>query len=159
MTISPYYLALRERVGDDLLLIPAVSALVRNSDGRLLIHQRPDGTWSLPAGAIEPGETPAQAIVRETLEETGLRVVPERIAAVVGGESCRVRNSHGHEIEYVVIVFECRISGGMLRQTSAETVAATFVPREEAMTRVLFRLPDESYDIRPGAAFFQVPTA
>lgn len=155
MAMSSFYKALRERVGNDLLLIPAVSALVRDAAGHLLVHQRPDGTWSLPAGAIEPGETPAQAVVRETLEETGLTVVPERLAAVVGGTSCRVRNREGHEIEYVVTVFECRISGGTLLHTSDETVAVTFVSVEEAMRRVVFRLPDDVYDAARRTTFFQ----
>ncbi|MEQ1911575.1 MAG: NUDIX domain-containing protein [Vicinamibacterales bacterium] len=155
MAISRYYRALRERVGPELLLIPAVSALVRDAEGRLLVHQRPDGTWSLPAGAIEPGETPAQAVVRETLEETGLLVVPERVAAVVGGESCRVRNRDGHEIEYLVTVFECWISGGTLLHTSDETVAVMFVPPEDAMTRVVFRLPDDVYQPGRGTTYFQ----
>lgn len=31
-------------------------------------------TWFPPGGAVEPGETPADAAVRETVEETGLRV-------------------------------------------------------------------------------------
>lgn len=156
MAISPYYKALRERVGSGLLIIPAVSALVRDPEGRLLVHQRPDGTWSLPAGAIEPGETPAQAVVRETLEETGLQVVPERVAAIVGGESCRVRNRHGHEIEYLVTVFECRIGGGTILEMSDETVAVAFVPPEDAMRRVVFRLPDDVYDPTRRATFFQV---
>ncbi len=155
MAISAYYKDLRERIGAHLLMIPAVSALVRDADGRLLVHQRPDGTWSLPAGAIEPGETPAEAVVRETLEETGLLVVPERVAAVVGGESCRVRNHHGHEIEYLVTVFECRISGGAILETSDETVAVRFVPSEDAMTRVVFRLPHEVYDATRRTTFFQ----
>lgn len=154
MAISPYYKALRDRVGPELLLIPAVSALVRDAEGRLLVRQRPDGTWSLPAGAIEPGETPAQAVVRETLEETGLQVVPERVAAVVGGESCRVQSSNGHEIEYLVTVFECRIRGAVLN-TSDETVAVRFVPLEDAMRRVVFRLPDDVYDPARRATFFQ----
>ena len=38
--------------------------------------------WSLPGGAIEEGETPADAAVRETLEETGYRVVLENPAVV-----------------------------------------------------------------------------
>lgn len=155
MAISTYYKDLRERSGDHLLLIPAVAALVRDAEGRLLVHQRPDGTWSLPAGAIEPGETPAQAVVRETVEETGLLVVPERVAAVVGGESCRVRNRHGHEIEYLVTVFECRVSGGTMLETSDETIAVTFVPPEDVRRRVVFRLPDEVYDPDRRATFFQ----
>ncbi len=31
------------------------------------------GTWSLPGGRVEPGEAPAEAVVREVLEETSLR--------------------------------------------------------------------------------------
>lgn len=155
MGVSPFYRALRDRVGRDLLLIPAVSALIRDSNGCLLVHQRPDGTWSLPAGAIEPGETPAQAVVRETFEETGLHVVPESVAAVVGGESCRVQNTAGDQIEYVVTVFACRIVGGVPVAASDETMALAFLPPEDAMTRVVFRLPDAVYDPQLATTFFQ----
>lgn len=45
--------------------------------------------WSLPAGAIGLGETPAMAMVREVSEDTGLRVEPMAILAVLGGEAFR----------------------------------------------------------------------
>lgn len=48
--------------------------LVRHSYGRL--------NWELPGGVAEPGETPAQTAVREVGEETGLVVVPERVAGI-----------------------------------------------------------------------------
>jgi 8-oxo-dGTP diphosphatase len=53
--------------------------LVRRGD-RFLVRQRPEGTvyaryWEFPGGKCEPGETPAQATVRECLEEIGLSVV------------------------------------------------------------------------------------
>jgi len=62
--MSPYYRALRERMGTELLLIPAVAAVIRDEHGRILIQRSRHGVWSLPAGAIEPGESPAQAAVR-----------------------------------------------------------------------------------------------
>ncbi|MEV6413514.1 NUDIX hydrolase [Kribbella sp. NPDC051718] len=41
-----------------------------------------DEQWSLPSGAVEPGETPAEAAVRELLEETGLRVRVDQLSLV-----------------------------------------------------------------------------
>jgi 8-oxo-dGTP pyrophosphatase MutT (NUDIX family) len=49
------------------------SALVLGLDGRLLkIHHVKSGVWLPPGGHIEPGETPAEAALREVREETGL---------------------------------------------------------------------------------------
>jgi acetyl-CoA carboxylase carboxyl transferase subunit beta len=59
--------------------IQAVGAIVwRAADGAVLLVQRANpplaGRWTLPGGKVEPGETPAEAIVREVREETGLDV-------------------------------------------------------------------------------------
>jgi 8-oxo-dGTP diphosphatase len=58
--------------------IPCVGAVIKDPAGRLLLikrgHEPGAGLWSLPGGRIEPGETDQQAVVREVLEETGLRV-------------------------------------------------------------------------------------
>ncbi len=59
-------------------LAACAGALVRDSDGRLLLVLRGRdpgrGTWSLPGGRVESGETPAAAAAREVREETGLDV-------------------------------------------------------------------------------------
>jgi 8-oxo-dGTP diphosphatase len=55
-----------------------VGAVIKDASGRLLLirrgHEPGAGLWSLPGGRIEPGETHEQAVAREVLEETGLRV-------------------------------------------------------------------------------------
>lgn len=43
----------------------------------------------MPAGAIEPGETPREAIVREVFEETGLSIAVQEIVDVFGGKHFR----------------------------------------------------------------------
>lgn len=55
----------------------AIGVVVR--EGRILIGKRPagkhlEGLWEFPGGAVEPGETPEEAVVRELREETGLEV-------------------------------------------------------------------------------------
>ena len=86
MPISDYLRDLRALVGHRLLLVPGVAAIVRDTDDRVLFMRRADnGEWGLPAGAIDPGETPADAVVREVHEETGLEVHPARVAGVFGG--------------------------------------------------------------------------
>ena len=67
--------------------IPCVGAVVKDAQGRLLLikrgHEPGAGLWSLPGGRIEAGETDAEALVREMLEETGLRVEPGRLLGSV----------------------------------------------------------------------------
>ncbi len=57
---------------------PGISAAIIINNGRVLMVRRriSEGElmWQFPAGGIEVGETPEQAAVRETLEETGLTV-------------------------------------------------------------------------------------
>jgi 8-oxo-dGTP diphosphatase len=59
-------------------VIPCVGAVVKDERGQLLLikrgHEPGAGLWSLPGGRVEPGETDAQALVREMREETGLTV-------------------------------------------------------------------------------------
>lgn len=56
-------------------------------DGRILLLQRPTGTWDPPAGRLSTGETFEQGAVREVYEETSLLVAPQRILATWVGES------------------------------------------------------------------------
>jgi len=54
-----------------------VAAALIDSDGRVLIGQRPEGKslaglWEFPGGKLEPGETPEQCLIRELEEELGV---------------------------------------------------------------------------------------
>jgi 8-oxo-dGTP pyrophosphatase MutT (NUDIX family) len=121
MAISSYYRSLRDRVGCELLIIPAVAAVLRDEHGRVLIQRDHHGNWSLPAGAIEPGEAPARAVAREVHEETGLRVRVERVLGVVGGARYRSTYPNGDRVEYVVTVFACTPVAGELIKSNDET--------------------------------------
>jgi mutator protein MutT len=64
-----------------------VGAVIMDDKGRLLLikrgHEPGAGLWSLPGGRIEPGETDAEALVREMREETGLEVQVGRLIGAV----------------------------------------------------------------------------
>ena len=67
--------------------VPCVGAVVHDARGRLLLvrrgHAPSAGLWSVPGGRVEAGESEVEAVVRETAEETGLRVRPERVLGQV----------------------------------------------------------------------------
>jgi ADP-ribose pyrophosphatase YjhB (NUDIX family) len=133
MPISDYLRDLRAIVGSRLLLLPGVAAIVRDAEDRVLFMRRADnGEWGLPAGAIDPGETPAEAVVREVREETGLEVRPARIAGVFGGKGFRVRYENGDEAEYTVVVFDCDVIGGTLSATDGEALELRYFAPDEA---------------------------
>lgn len=83
---SDYIKTLRSKVGNRPLLIPSVGAVILNEKNELLLQQKRDGSWSLPSGMIEPGESPSKALKREVLEETGYSVAITNIFGVFGGE-------------------------------------------------------------------------
>ena len=73
-----------------------VAACYIQSDGRYLHLHRAKGmpqelTWCVPAGKMEVGESPRQGVIRETLEETGLRLDGECLMEV---GTLYIRNSN-----------------------------------------------------------------
>lgn len=95
------------RRGDQLARVGAV-AVVCDGPRVLLSHRRDTDLWDLPGGAVEAGETPWEAAVREVQEETTLRVEVERLTGI-----------YGKRVEpELVIVFRCRVVEGDLRSTA-----------------------------------------
>jgi 8-oxo-dGTP pyrophosphatase MutT (NUDIX family) len=77
---------------------------------------------------MEPGEEPAESLVREVLEETALEVVPERVVGVYSGPDFRVRYSNGDEAMIVSITFACRSLGGEPRVNDDESLELRYFP-------------------------------
>ena len=164
MGMSPYVRSLRKHLGHARLLLPSVGGIVRGADGGvLLVQTRDDGTWTTPGGSMEMTDTPADAVVREVWEETGLLVAPTRIVAVLGGPAFVVHYPNGDETQYVSTMFECEIRGGELRDRGDdgdEIQAARFFLQREALDLelgpwlrpVILRLYEQ------GSAWFEPPT-
>jgi 8-oxo-dGTP pyrophosphatase MutT (NUDIX family) len=63
---------------------PAVAVAIVTSDLGVLVGRRRDGNppWTFPGGKVEAGESPEDAAVRETLEETGQRIRATRVIGI-----------------------------------------------------------------------------
>jgi len=63
-------------------IVPSVNVVVTNDDGEVLLIRRTDNdNWAVPGGAVDLGESVAQAAIRETREESGIDC---QITGIVG---------------------------------------------------------------------------
>ena len=113
----------------------AAYALVLRDDAALLTRNsargpRP-GSWTLPGGGVDHGESPAAAVAREVLEETGLEAT---VGALLGvhDEHFTGTAPHGREEDFhgIHLVFAATVSGGEpeLQETTGTTDAVAWVP-------------------------------
>lgn len=96
--------------------------------GRILLVKRgappSKGCWSIPGGKLKRGETLAEAVAREMLEETGLKV---RVGALVDVyERLADLDAVGSDNHYVVLDYLCEPDGGALRAGDDADEAAWF---------------------------------
>jgi ADP-ribose pyrophosphatase YjhB (NUDIX family) len=88
----------------------AVGAVVGDDDGRILLVQRADsGVWLYPTGWADVGYSPAEVVVKEVREETGIACEPLRLIAVLDGLRMGFTR-----IPLYSLVFHCRALGGEL---------------------------------------------
>ncbi len=127
MSISEYLRGLRTKVGTELVVVPSVTGVIYDAQGRVLLVLHANGrVWAAPGGAVDPDERPANAVVRELWEETGLHVEPVALCGVFGGPEFRVLYENGDQVAYVMAIFECRLLGGQLRPDGVETLEARY---------------------------------
>ncbi len=123
-----HIMALRRHVGHGRLLFPGAVAVVRDVQGRVLAIRRGDfGTWDMPGGWCDLGETATGTAVRETHEETGLHVWPMRLLGVYSNPAWIVRYPNGDEVRPVGVMYECGVIGGVLCADGEEALDVAFV--------------------------------
>ncbi len=107
--MSPYVRSIRARIGQDFLLLPGVTAVIRDDERFLLARHAHSGLWSLIGGGVEPDEDPSDAAAREVLEETGARIRITGVIGAYGGEPMTVTYPNGDRVGYVTIAYECEL--------------------------------------------------
>lgn len=114
--------------------IVGVGAVVVDRERVLLVqrgHEPSKGKWSLPGGILELGESLAEGVAREVLEETGLIVETVELVELID----RVQREGGQagarvQYHYVIADYLCRVVGGAL-QAATDADAVRWVERSE----------------------------
>jgi ADP-ribose pyrophosphatase YjhB (NUDIX family) len=162
MPMSNYLRRLRERIGSDLLVLPAVAVMVLDQQRRLLLVQDAGmRLWATPGGAVDPDESPSDAAVREMWEETGLHVELQRVIGVYGGPEFTTTYRNGDAVSFMMTVFLARRIGGSPRPDGDETLEVrAFAPDELEGLPISPWAPRVIENARAagGAPFFDPPT-
>lgn len=130
MESKDYISWIRSRVGHEKVILVFAGGCVFDSSGRVLLQRRGDSKkWGFPGGAIEIGETPEMAAIREIKEETGLDV---RVSGLVGiYTDCNMEYPNGDKAQSLCIFYELEMIGGKLRCDDLETVDLQYFDFDE----------------------------
>ena len=120
-----------ERLGKQGQLRLGCTAIIFDENKRVLLTKRADnGQWCLPGGAMDSGESAAEACEREMREETGLRVRVKRLVGVYSDPDQLVIYPDGNKVFVVALSFEAEIAGGALGLSNETTEAGFFSVNE-----------------------------
>ena len=125
-----YIKLIRGKVGHEKIILVFAGGCIFNEDGEVLLQRRGDSNkWGFPGGAIELGETPQQAAIREVKEETGLDVEVGRLIGVY--TDCDMTYPNGDRAQSIAIGFEMSVVGGKLRCDGSETLELRYFPLDD----------------------------
>lgn len=100
-------------------IVVAVTAIVRNVDGDVLLIERTDnGLWAAPGGAQDMGESVVDTVVREVREETGLEVEVTGISGIYSDPKHVIAYDDGEVRQEFSLCFHARPIGGEARTSS-----------------------------------------
>lgn len=121
----------------------SVRAVVYDAQGRLLLaaHQGPRGPWYvLPGGGVDHNETLHEAVVREVLEETGLRVTPADVLFVREVMADRQVSSLPVGFHQVEVFVQCTPTGARAQATNPDPdqVGITWMPVDELCEHTVY---------------------
>ena len=121
-----------EGVGHRPLQMVGCGVFLFDEQDRVLLERRADdGTWCVPGGSMELGETPEEAARRECLEETGLLAKDLRFFNMQAGEKRHFTYPNGDEVYALDINFVCRSYEGTLKRQEEEVLQLQFFGKSE----------------------------
>jgi len=136
-----------DRIGVQGKIRLGCSAAILDEQKRVLLTKRQDnGQWCLPGGAMESGESVAEACEREVLEETGLSVRVKRFVGVYSHPDQLTVYSETDKFQIVALHFEAEIVGGELGLSDETSDFGYFTMKEVEKLEMLGRHKERILD-------------
>ena len=123
---------IRSKVGHEKIILVFAGGCLFNNEGKVLLQKRGDfGKWGFPGGAIELGEKPEEAAIREFKEETGLEVEIESLLGVYSDSNMKYPN--GDQAQSIFIVYKLKAVSGELICDNDETLELKYFALDELL--------------------------
>lgn len=126
-----YAMELRKIVGHRPLILPGAVVLIFNETKQLLLQHRYDGSWGLPGGLMELGESLEETARREVKEEVGLDIGELELIEVCSGKDFYLKLAHGDELYSVTAVYATNHSSGDIVIDNNESIGAQYFDLNE----------------------------
>ncbi len=126
MATPDFILTLREKIGTDPLWLTGVSAVVLHEGKVLLVKRADNGAWTPVTGIVDPGEEPATAAERETLEEAG--IVAHATALTWVHVIPPITYANGDQSQFLDLVFRCEYVSGEPFPVDGENTEVAWFP-------------------------------
>ena len=137
---------LRRMVGNSKLLVPGVRALIFDEGGRVLLEkQAAFGSWALPHGCVDLGESALGAVRREVEEETGIAILEADLFGIYTDPKYSVTYPNGDQVQTFTIAFLVRRWEGTLTPDGDEVEELGFFPLD-ALPRPIYPIHQETID-------------
>jgi ADP-ribose pyrophosphatase YjhB (NUDIX family) len=113
-------------------IVPAVSVVVTNDAGEILLIKRTDNDyWALPGGTVDIGESLPQAAIRETREETGVDCEITGLSGIYTDPGHVILyTSNGEVRQEFSIVVTARATGGQPTPSSESSEVRWIAPAD-----------------------------
>jgi 8-oxo-dGTP pyrophosphatase MutT (NUDIX family) len=135
-----YVKSLRQLVGNMKIVLPGVRALVFNNHGKLLLEKQAHfGSWALPHGCVDVGESVLDALKREVWEETGVTIIEAEVFGLYTDPKYSVTYPNGDQVQTFTVAFVVKQWTGPLVADGDEVEELGFFD--------LSRLPEPIYPI------------
>lgn len=135
-----YIRFVRDRIGHAKILVPGIRALIFDANENLLLERQTTfGSWALPHGCIDVGESALDALKREVKEETGLSIQRAEPFGLYSDPKYSVTYPNGDEVQTFTIAFLVKEWSGELTLDGDEVSELGFFP--------LNKLPADLYPI------------